>query len=175
MKKLIYLIILLFVQIVCASNEIVFTDLQGQTSLYCRVVKGPKFGSSAFYIWNGSAYVQTPSTWALSVITLTEETHVKGLYDANMPTSPAGHYFILFYDNISPADTDEIIGKDEMDWSGTQQNDLTDVVADTNELQTGWSTIKADVSKLYLDGVTNNEWDKYDLATLLVISKVRRS
>jgi hypothetical protein len=100
----------------------VFFDDTGKTTLYCQVVK-----ADTLYIWNSSAYVATPDTWALSTIALTESSFVKGLYYANMPTSTRGHYIIICREySGSAANTDVIISVYDMIWDGVKELFLTE-------------------------------------------------
>ncbi|TFG49043.1 MAG: hypothetical protein E4H40_03625 [Candidatus Brocadiia bacterium] len=136
MKKF-FLVLIILASCVCfAAKEIYFLDTAGK-DLYCRVVKGPVFGASAFYIWDSNTYSASPS-WSHTVVTLTENTNVVGLYYANMPASPAGRYIILCYENDTPVSTDAIINTLDIDWTGSAEATLDLIVADTNELQKDW-------------------------------------
>ena len=146
MKKII--IILLLASVSFAANEIHYLDIAGQTNLYVRVVK-----ASGLTIWDGDSYEASPA-WEDTDIALTENTSIKGLYYATMPTSAVGRYYVMAYAGAVPADTDVRLQAWEMDWSGSAEitlastltanvaqiegTDVTDFFTTMNAIATDW-------------------------------------
>ena len=80
-----------------------FNFYRPEDNWYVRIVR-----ASDGFIWdqNGGVMAASPS-WANSILTMSWDSTIKA-YPVNVPTLPLGDYDILFYNAVSPADTDEI-------------------------------------------------------------------
>ena len=106
------------------ANELQTPYTTGAT-LYAVII------NPAAQAWNGTTFETiTPADWSTYAVPLSEVA-ASGLYFGNFPTSlPAANYTTVLYQQVggSPASTDTLLGVGEVDWSGTDNTSLADVI-----------------------------------------------
>lgn len=91
------------------------------------------------YLWDGSAFVVAAAEdWADYALPLTESPAGSGRYSADMPAVAAGMYQASVYEQaaVAAAVGDEFVGSGELEWDGSAQRTLADLVLRLGELAT---------------------------------------
>lgn len=124
------------------SQEIKFFATTGQT-LKARVLR-----HSDWAIYHRTAYTFGDTAWADSLLTCTEQIAKSYTAYSADATLPAGLYDILIYLGTSPASTDSPIQGFTIDWDGTQELGLNNVVNASGQVSVDLSSVTAVTDKL---------------------------